>query len=112
MMTLKKLMIATTALALGGSAFAVAQAQTTAPAQPQAAASTLSIEEAMDIATGKVPGGTVVSAYLEDDDDYGDRAVYEVELIDQDGEKEIYIDAVTGEIVGMEFDTDGDHDRD
>ncbi|TWI89638.1 peptidase YpeB-like protein [Roseibium hamelinense] len=115
-MNFKKLMIATTALALGASTFAVAQAQTSAedkaPAQPEAAAAILTIEEAMDIASAKVPGGTVVSAYLEDDDDEGDRVVYEVELVDQDGEKEVYIDAVSGDVIGMDLDTDDDEDPD
>jgi len=111
----KKLMIATTAVALGASTFAVAQSQTSADtqasAQPQAAA-ILTIEEAMDIATAKVPGGTVVSAYLEDDDDEGDRKVFEVEIVDQDGEKEVYIDAVSGAVIGLDLEADDEDDDD
>ncbi|SIT74616.1 PepSY domain-containing protein [Edaphobacillus lindanitolerans] len=111
--------VAAGALAIGGVAFAANNAEPgeLAPVQTVQSkvmgktAGWISADEAKDIAVGAAGGGDVRELEL----DRGDR-MYELELLTDQGEAEVDIDAATGEVLKLEREDrndDGDrHERD
>lgn len=63
----------------------------------------ISREQAIQIALSEF-SGVVEDVELDDDDDYGGRLVYEIEIERGDEEAEIIIDAMTGEVLLIEID--------
>lgn len=63
----------------------------------------ISREQAIQIALSKF-SGVVEDVELDDDDDYGGRLVYEIEIERGDEEAEIIIDAMTGKVLLIEID--------
>lgn len=60
------------------------------------AQATIKPDSAQKIALASVPGAKITEVEIEEEQG---RLVYEVELAGQDGEREVYVDAKTGEIV-------------
>lgn len=106
--------IAAGALAIGGVAFAANNGEpgeltlvdTAQSKVMQTAADWISADEAKDIAIEAAGGGDIRELEF----DRGDR-MYEIELLTDQGEADIDIDAITGEVLKLERDDwDDDHD--
>lgn len=63
------------------------------------AMATVKPDSARKIALGQVPGGKITEFEIEDE--HG-KLVYEFKIAGQDGDREIYVDAKTGEVVTFE----------
>ncbi|NGP45907.1 hypothetical protein G4V62_13475 [Bacillaceae bacterium SIJ1] len=73
----------------------------TQPAQPQAS-TVVSSAEAMNIALQAAGGGTVKEMEVDDDDDTG--KVYEIEVILNDQEIDVVVQAQSGEVISISWD--------
>ncbi|MET3576579.1 PepSY domain-containing protein [Bhargavaea ullalensis] len=107
--------VAAGALAIGGLAFAASNTELgelalvdSAQAKVmQTSADWISADEAKDIAIEAAGGGEIRELEF----DRGDR-MYEIELLTDQGEVDVDIDAVNGEVLKLERDDDGRDDRD
>ncbi|WP_052455692.1 PepSY domain-containing protein [Bhargavaea cecembensis] len=105
--------VAAGALAIGGVAFAANNGEpgeltlvdTAQSKVMQTAADWISADEAKDIAIEAAGGGDIRELEF----DRGDR-MYEIELLMDQGEADIDIDAITGEVLKLEWDDDGGQD--
>jgi uncharacterized membrane protein YkoI len=106
-----RLQIVLPALAFVGLTGAIAFGQLTQDIQEERAGllarATYSAEAARQQALAAVPGGAIIESEIEEEDG---RLVYcfEMKVAGQEGVTEVEIDAVTGELIGTEHETDDD----
>jgi uncharacterized membrane protein YkoI len=98
------------ALLAAGVAAVVAQGGLSAlrgTAEDLAARAEVQESEARAVALRAVPGGRIVEVELEDE---AGRLIYSIELEAESGVEEVEVDALTGELIGIEHEDDDDDD--